>query len=210
MSGIERGSRGARVPSLAVLALAVLASPAMAQKVDRPNVKVGDRWQFVEYYGIAFAEPNRDWVVTSVTPSRIEGTENGEPLTLTPELNVLESPRNKNSNPKALSFPLEIGKQWRFASDWVFKVTGSKGSSIGDVEVVGYEKVSVPAGDFEAFKLMSKGNIRGISAKNSVIEAEVTATYWYAPAARAIVKSISRNPYIGVTTVELVKFYPQP
>jgi hypothetical protein len=84
MSGIERGSRGARVPSLAVLALAVLASPAMAQKVDRPNVKVGDRWQFVEYYGIAFAEPNRDWVVTSVTPSRIEGTENGEPLTLTP------------------------------------------------------------------------------------------------------------------------------
>jgi len=210
MSGTERGFCGARVPSLAVLALAVLSSPAMAQKVDRPIVKVGDRWQFVEYYGIASAEPNRDWVVTSVTPSRIEGTENGELLTLTPELNVLESPRNKNSNPKALSFPLEIGKQWRFASDWVFKVTGSKGSSIVDVEVVGHEKVSVPAGDFDAFKLMSKGNIRGISAKNSLIEGEVTSTYWYAPAARAIVKSISRNPYIGVTTVELVKIHPQP
>ena len=120
---------------------------------------------------------------------------------LTSELNVLESPRSKNSNPKALSFPLEVGKQWRFASDWEFKVTGSRGSSIADVEVVGYEKVSVPAGEFEAFKLMSKGNIRGMSAKNSVIEAEVTATYWYAPAARAIVKSISRNPYIGVSTV---------
>jgi hypothetical protein len=192
------------------LAFAALASPAIAQKADRPIVRVGDRWQFVEYYGIASTEPNRDWVVTSVTPSQIEGTENGELLTLTSELNVLESPRNKNSNPKALSFPLEIGKQWRFSSEWLFKLTGSKGSSIVDVEVVGHEKVSVPAGDFEAFKLVSKRNLRGVSLKNSLIEAEVTSTYWYAPAARTIVKSISRNPYIGVATVELVKFHPQP
>ena len=210
MNTIERGSRAARIPFFVIITLAALTGTAIAQKADRPVVKVGDRWQFVEYYGLVSADPNRDWVVTSVTPSQIEGMENGEPLNLTPELNVLESPRNKNSNPKALSFPLEIGKQWRFASDWVFKVTGSKGTSIVDVEVVGHEKVSVPAGDFEAFKLISKGNVRGISTKNSQIEAEVTATYWYAPAARAIVKSISRNPYIGVTTVELVKFHPQP
>ena len=209
MKGLARGSRVARVSLFTLLAFAALASPAVAQKADRPVVRAGDRWQFVEYYGIASTVPNRDWVVTSVTPSLIEGTENGELLMLTSELNVLESPRNKNSNPKALSFPLEIGKQWRFASEWVFKVTGSKGSSIVDVEVVGHEKLSVPAGDFEAFKLVSKGTIRGVSAKNSVIEAEVTSTYWYAPAARAIVKSISRNPYLGVTTVELVKFHPQ-
>lgn len=210
MNGLERGSRVMRLSCLALLALAALASPAMAQRADRPIVRAGDRWQFVEYYGIASTEPNRDWVVTSVAPSRIEGTENGELLMLTSELNVLESPRNKNSDPKALSFPLEVGKQWRFASEWVFKVTGSKGTSIVDVEVVGHEKVSVPAGDFEAFKLMAKGNIRGVSAKGSLVEPEVTSTYWYAPAARAIVKSITRNPYIGVATVELVKFHPQP
>ena len=29
---------------------------------------------------------------------------------------------------------------------------------------------------------------------------------WYAPAAHAIVKSVSHNPYIGITTVELVEF----
>jgi hypothetical protein len=210
MTEFERGSRVARVPCLVFLAFAALATPAIAQKADRPIVKAGDRWQFVEYYGIASTEPNRDWVMTSVTPSRLEGTENGEPLVLTPELNVLESPRSKNSDPKGLSFPLEIGKQWRFTTEWEFKVTGSKGSSIVDVEVVGHEKVSVPAGDFEAFKLMSKGSIRGVSTKGSLVEAEVTSTYWYAPAARAIVKSLTRNPYIGVTTVELVKFHPQP
>lgn len=210
MSRLEHGPRVARVPRLALLAFTVVASPAIAQKADRPIVRAGDRWQFVEYYGTASTEPNRDWVVTSVTPSRIEGTENGEPLVLNSELNVLESPRSKNSNLQALSFPLEIGKQWQYAGEWVFKVTGSKGSSIIEVEVVDYERVNVPAGDFEAFKLMSKGSIRGVSAKNSLIEAEVTSTYWYAPAARAIVKSIYRNPYIGVITVELVKFHHQP
>jgi hypothetical protein len=209
MSPLKRGSRVARVSSLTILAFAALASPAMAQEADRPVIKVGDRWQFVEYYGIASTEPNRDWVVTTVTPSRIEGTENGEPLILTPELNVLESPRNKNSNPKALSFPLGIGKRWRYGTEWLFKVTGSKGTSNVDVKVVGHEKISVPAGEFEAFKLVSKASMRGVSTKNSQIEGEVTSTYWYAPAARAIVKSVTHNPYIGVTTVELVKFHPQ-
>ncbi len=191
---LEHGSRVAHVPCLALLVFAALASPAVAQKADRPIVRAGDRWQFVEYYGIASTVPNHEWVVTSVTTSQIEGTENGEPLILTSELNVLESPRNRNSNQQALSFPLGIGKQWRFTSEWVFKVTGSKGNSVVDVEVVSYEKVNVPAGDSEALKLMSKGNIRGLSAKNSLIESEVTSTYWYAPAARAIVKSISACP----------------
>jgi hypothetical protein len=50
--------------------------------------------------------------VYSISPSRIDGTANGEPLMLTLDLNVLESPRHQESNPKALSFPLEVGKQW--------------------------------------------------------------------------------------------------
>ena len=30
------------------------------------------------------------WVVTSVSPTRIEGTENGKPLALTPDLSIIE------------------------------------------------------------------------------------------------------------------------
>jgi len=211
MSLLERGSRVTCVAApWAVLAFAALVSPTLAQTADRPVIKPGDRWQFVEYYGIASNEPNRDWIVTAVTSSRIEGTENGEPLMLTPELNVLDSPRSKYSNSKALSFPLGLGTQWRYATEWLFKVTGSKGSSITDVKVVGHEKISVPAGDFEAFKLVSTTSMQGMSVKNSRIEGEVNSTYWYAPEARAVVKSITRNPYIGVTTVELVKFHIQP
>src|SRR3982074_2360516 len=80
MNGLERCSRVARVPLLALLAFAALASPAIAQKADRPIVRAGDRWQFVEYYGIASTDPNRDWVVTSVTRALLEGAENGEML----------------------------------------------------------------------------------------------------------------------------------
>src|SRR6266852_8020363 len=191
---------------MAVLVLALLADSALAQKADRPGVEVGDQWQFVMYYGVPFTKPNRAWVITSVTPMGIEGTENGEPLMLTPELNVLESPWHKDSNPKALSFPLEVGKRWRYASDWVFKPKGSKGSSIVDVAAIGHEKVRVPAGEFDAFELVAKGSLHGVSTINSQYAGETTTTYWYAPAARAIVKSVTHNPYLGMSTVELVEF----
>ena len=167
MNTFECGSVVRRVSSVAVLALAVFAGSALAQKADRPSVKVGDQWQFVMYYGIPSTKPNRAWVITSVTPTGIEGTENGEPLMLTQELNVLESPRHKDSNPQALSFPLEVGKRWRYASDWVFKPKGSNGSTVVDVAVVGHEKLRVPAGEFDAFKLAAKGSLHGVSPINT-------------------------------------------
>ena len=194
---------GTRHPA-ALLVLALLAGPAIAQKAEQPAVKVGDRWQFAAYYSAPSTKPNRTWVITSVTPEALAGTENGEPLRLTPDLNVLESPRHKESNPRSLSFPLEVGKRWRYASDWVFKAKGSSGTVVVDVAVMGHEKVKVPAGDFEAFKLVAKGKLGGTSPINSQYDAETTTTYWYAPAARAIVKSIHHNPYLGTSTVELV------
>jgi hypothetical protein len=200
----------AQACSMAVLMLAVLADSALAQKADRPDVKVGDQWQFAVYYTVPSTRPNRAWVITSVTPVGIEGTENGELLTLTPELNVLQSPQHTYSNPLALSFPLEVGKQWRYATDWLFKPKGSKGSSIVDVAVVGYEKVKVPAGEFDAFKLLSKASLHGVSPINSQYAGEVTTTYWYAPVARAIVRSVSHNPYLGPISIDLVEFQLQP
>ena len=75
-----------------------------------------------------------------------------------------------------------------------------------DVEVVAYEKVAVPAGEFEAFKLVSKGRLSGTSPINSQYDAVITTTYWYAAAARAIVKSEAHNPYLGASTVEMVAY----
>lgn len=205
-----RNAAAPGVSSSLLLVLALLPGSALAQRADLPSVRTGDEWHFAVYYTVPSATPNRAWVIKSVSPSGIEGMENGEPLVLTRELNVLESPRDKQSNPKALSFPLELGKRWRYVTDWVFKAKGSKGSTAVEVAVVGHEKVKVPAGEFDAFKLVARGGLSGTSPVNSQYAGETTETYWYAPTARAIVKSVRHNPYLGTTSVELVDLRLQP
>lgn len=199
-----------RSASLLLLLLLLLAESALAQTALQPQVKAGDQWQFATYYSVPSSEPNRHWVVTSVGPGGIEGTENGERLLLTPELNVIDSPRQADSNPRALSFPLHVGKRWRYGTDWEFKAKGSRGSAIVDVEVVGFEKVTVPAGEFDSYKLSARGTLHGTSPINSQYGGEVVTSYWYAPSVRAVVKSVSHNPYLGTSTVELVSFHLGP
>jgi hypothetical protein len=189
-----------------LVALTLFADCAIAQKTDRPDVRVGDEWKFAVYHTVPSATPSRIWVITSVTAAGVEGTENGEPLRLTHELNVMNSPREKSSNPRLLAFPLEIGKRWQYVTDWLFKPKGSQGKAAIDITVVSYEKVTVPAGEFEAFKLTSTETLSGTSPIGSQYAGEMTRTYWYAPVARAIVKSVSHNPYLGPTTMELVAF----
>ncbi len=196
---------------VAALVMAALALAAHAQEADRPDVRVGDQWQFVVYYGTPSAKPNRHWVVTAVTPTAIEGTENGEPLRLTRELNLVESPLRKDSNSRALDFPLRVGKTWSYIGDTVFKDNKSTAQATVNVVVVAHERVRVVAGEFDAFKVVATGSFQGLSRGGpGVLGGDVDQTYWYAPAARAVVKSVSRNPYRGTSTVELVEAALQP
>jgi len=189
-----------------MLGLVLVARGAVAQTADRPEVNVGDEWQFAAYYSVPSTTPNRIWVITSVTDTGIEGTENGEPLRLTRELNVVESPRDRSSNFRLLAFPLEVGKRWQYVNDWFFKMGSSTGTSTADARVVAYEKVTVPAGQFDAFKIVSRDRLSGTAPAGSQWAGEINRAYWYAPAARAIVKSVTHDPYIGTITVQLVAF----
>jgi hypothetical protein len=192
--------------ALPVAAAALLHGAALAQTALVPAVTAGDAWQFAVYYTVPSAVPNRSWVVQSVNSVHIEATENGEPLVMTRELNVLDSPRHSESDPRQLSFPMRVGDRWRYATDWLFKAKSSRGKLVVDVKVVSYEAVRVPAGIFEAFRLEAKGQLGGNSPTNTFFAGETTTTYWYAPAARAVVKSVHHNPYQGNTTVELVAY----
>lgn len=193
-----------------VVALALGAGPALAQRAERPDVKPGDRWDFVVWYTVPSSAPNRTWVVDAVTPTSVRAVENGEPLLLTADLNVVDSPLVRSSNPTLLRFPLEVGRHWTFAEDYVFKPKNSAGRAVTDVMVVAHEKVVVPAGEFDAFKLEAKIRLSGTSPIESRIDADAFTTYWYAPAARAVVKSVQRRPYLGPATVELVSYRLQP
>lgn len=203
------GTARIRAVVIAALLLALVA-PAAAQSATQPELRPGDQWSFAAFYTVPSTTPNRLWRITGISPAGIEGTENGEPLLLTHDLNVMDSPRVRESNPRLLSFPLVVGKRWEYESNWEFKPKGSKGHYRVTVVVVAYEKVSVPAGEFEAFKLLAREALSGTSPIGTAYSGEATRTYWYAPSARAVVKSISHNPYLGSSEVQLVSMELRP
>ncbi len=177
-------------------------------KADRPDIKLGDRWKFACAEGRK--KSDRLWVVTSVDSTGVKGKWNSESLALTSDLNVIESPEDKNSDKRLLSFPLEVGKHWSANNNFVDHtnkdVTGSEKYTVA---VTGAEKVKVQAGEFDAFKLKAKSywseSDGGIGAHEF--------TYWYAPAAKAVVKESELVTWAtgsSATTCELVEFQLQP
>ncbi|SPJ16961.1 exported hypothetical protein [Burkholderiales bacterium] len=189
-----------------------LSGAVPAQKADPPSVKVGDRWTFEARSIPNGAKSTRTVVITSVGPSEIRGTENGRPLTLSIEMNGIDSPRGKHSDQRFLSFPLEVGKKWSFTDDYVVNDTDSgtlQGHSQVSVQVAGYERVRVAAGEFDAFKLEANGDWKSPQAPPPGTGQSHT-TYWYAPAARIVVKSESQVTYMGTTITELVELQLQP
>jgi hypothetical protein len=203
------GSAVGFISSAVVLIFAILTSPALAQTADRPAVKVGDEWQFMQYTVAPIQNPNFVWVITSVTPIVIAGTSNGQPLTLTPDLNIIESPTRKFSDRRQLSFPLAIGKSWNYTTDNHFKDGSGDIRMDARVTVAAYEKVTVRAGQFDAFKLEGTGKwVRQAAPDAGAVE--FAETYWYAPSARAIVKQVYRDSRKSEVTFELASLKLQP
>jgi hypothetical protein len=188
---------------------AIAAVAQKAAKVDRPDVKVGDQWQFAMSGSYKATAADLNWVVTAVTPTEIKATENGQPLLLTRDMNQVESPRRQDSDLRLLSFPLEVGKAWTYVNDYLLKDSGTKGQQKYSVVVLTYEKVRVPAGEFDAFKLEATGTFSG-TAYVGPVSGSSSRTYWYAPAARAIVKDEINDPHRGRYGFELVQFKLQP
>jgi len=158
-----------------------------APRAEAPTVKVGDRWRVEQTdRRTAAKESELDRRVTVVTESRIEGLENGDKFVWTSELNSLESPTTSISgDAKTLSFPLEVGKKWEYKFNWVNKLNPNKGRQQISAHVVAYEKVKVPAGEFDAFKIEYAGFWNNDANNRS---GRLKNTGWYAPAARSFVK----------------------
>lgn len=178
--------------SLVALSLTASLAAALAQttltKAEAPRLKVGDQWRFEQrdrLTGNKDSEVLR--VVTAVTDSHIEGTENAGTFRMTPDLTVVDSPTNTNSDSaKFLNFPLEVGKKWAFKSQWTNKTAGTKGRQQLEMSVVSYERLKVLAGEFDTFKIEAKGFWNNDSSGGS---GRTTMVYWFAPAARSVVKT---------------------
>ena len=173
------------------VSIASFAATAVAQssapRAELPTVKVGDRWKYDQNdrrTGVKENEWNR--TVMAVSASQIEGTENDGKFVWTSDMNTVESSVAViTGDARFLKFPLEVGKKWDFKYNFVSKVGPGKGRWQLDAVIVAYEKVKVPAGEFDAFKIEYKGFWNN---DNNGRNGRLTQTTWYAPAARAAVK----------------------
>lgn len=183
----------------ATAALCVLAVPstlaiAAGEKAEAPTVKVGDRWKTEQKdrrTGNKEAEVLR--TVTAVTAGVIEGTENSGTFRMTSELNPVESPSAVvTGDPRFLSFPLEVGKKWTLKYGFANRTNQGKGRVEGDVEVAAYEKVSVAAGTFDAYRIEAKTFWNNDTNRSN---GRSRSVYWYAPAARTVVRTEYEDGY---------------
>lgn len=111
---------------------------------------------------------------------------------------------------QGLKFPLTVGDAW--TSKYVgTSANQSQAKGDFDFKVAAMEKLQTPAGEFETFRIESKGWVTGITWQGSV---QVKQTFWYAPSISRYVKTEFqdwRNGRLWTDNLsELKSFKPGP
>ena len=186
----------------------IAAAQTSTSRADIPTLKIGDYWKYEQNdkrTGIKEAEFNRK--ITSVGPSEIEGTENDAKLLLTPELNTIESSTfTVTGEAKILSFPLEIGKKWDSKYSFITKPSAMKVRWQFEAFISSLDKIRVPAGEFEAFRIDYKGYWNNDTTGRN---GRIKMTIWYSPVARSVIRSEYEDGYSS-NYRQLVEYQVQP
>jgi hypothetical protein len=188
--------------------LAVAFAQTDGVRAEQPTIKVGDVWKSEtrdRRTGLRLSGSLR--TVTSVSATQIEGTFNAGKFVATPDLNFIETPTySQTGDVRHLVFPLELGKKWDSKFKYFNKANSWDVRWQFDAKVTAYEKVKVPAGEFDAFKIEYKGywNNDSLGASGRLV-----ITSWYAPAAKSIVKNEYDDTY-NITVTELLEVQLQP
>jgi len=183
----------------AVLILA-FAAPAFAEDaVNPPSVKPGSRWVYNSGEGkrmlrVESIDPNGDIQANIQTPSL-----GGLQITFTKDWNPLMQPMALAGRIAYLRYepavcvmppaPWTVGKEW--SCEPKYSAGGTPNSFVVKGKIEGREKITVPAGSFDALRVHE--NVGGAET-----------TLWYAPAAAQFVKidAGAGSPF----SMELVSF----
>lgn len=211
----------------AALAALLATGAAFAQSTERPATKAGDSWTYrntIETAATGWKQTRDDCTVTRVTGTSIYFTthETGSSQPPRDMVGGADWSRVRNVNGKEtivnqpLAFPLATGKTWtiEYREDHPNKAHRfEEWKSV--YTVVGTEKVTVPAGTFDAIKVEAEGHWRAemeptttvvqgaqttagatsmqTEARKVVAEPVEGRTYkalWYVPSQRRWVKSV--------------------
>ena len=202
-----------RWTTLALSAALGFASPAWSQSVTapRPALKVGE----VSTYAVNSRHDSRNYdekiTITEAGPdgykAKVELANDPtrtRDLVMDADLGTVMSSNGSRFTPAArtLKFPLEVGASWESRSDVVL-ADGGKSRLTFDSKVAGVENVRTPAGEFEAFRIETRGGIQGLSWNGYF---RVVQTQWYAPSLQRVVRSEYKEQRTsGLDTVRELK-----
>jgi hypothetical protein len=165
-----------------------------AQDAARPDIHLADRWSWQHTNGLA---NERDFTqiedVIEVSESeirtrvRIKGKPSNGIATYTREWNPIDiSSAQYSPYLKDFAFPLEVGKKWDGTADKMLFSNGKHGKFHLKGEVVAFEKITVPAGTFDAYKINVVLDATGTDEDANI--GNTVESFWYAPSVKQCVK----------------------
>jgi hypothetical protein len=180
---------------LSVFAATTFAADALTG--DKPEVNVGDRWIWQHTNGLSnekdFTQIENVVAVTDAeirTQIKVKGKANTAIATYTREWNPVDVVVAKyDPYLKEFEFPLQVGKKWKSSADKMLFSNGKHGKFYLKSEVVALEKITVPAGTFDAYKITVALDATGTDEDANI--GHTIETYWYAPSVNRYVKSIN-------------------
>lgn len=187
--------------SIALLAATSLCSIAEGQTtVDRPELSPGDSWSYQRSdlsTKSVIGRYSTDVVAKTDKGYSIRNTVDGDianlPQSLSLDLGRITTVEGKESDSRWLDFPLTVGKSWSAKELWR-NTRGATGNEEIPYKVEGIEKITVPAGTFEAVKVKGYGQWNNTSSFSS---GQVEITYWYALEVKNFVRFDRKNWFKG-------------
>jgi hypothetical protein len=188
------------------------------EQAAAPSFKEGDTWQFnISRKGqIASSTDQNDGMYElSVTQGAVKiyevnGSQKNE-IPIQPEgpTQALLFLVGKSEQQPGLRFPLSVGQKWTY--QYQTRPAGLPRDQRRSVEVnvAGMEQVTTLAGSFKSYKLIKSESWSTTGPRGGTGGGSNTATYFYSPETRSIVKRSNvndNNP--GTVETELIKFTP--
>ena len=180
----------------------------IAAQVATPDIRVGDGWKYSLHDGYTkLPRGTLEYRVSAVQGDTVtvelrhEGRESTERYTR--DWNWRERPMTNLQNFRyepaypALPFPLVAGKTWQSYIKATDPATGRVNRVRIDGAVLGWERVKVPAGEFDALKVQRRvyaGNHDYFRGEEHIEEFD-----WYAPKLGQIVKHMSSSSHLDTS-----------
>ena len=179
--------------------------------VERPDVRSGEIWKYriTDTYTRLAREVTIE--VTSVTPDRIHARSSRSADSATTGIwdrdwnQLAEGAIAYKPFYPWFRFPLQEGGQWSGTVQFE-TVSGVMRHQVS-ARVAGWERITVPAGTYDAVRIVMRGTLSETQTKNYyAANGPVSNVIWYAPAVRRFVRmDISHSDMTPVRSYELAE-----